>query len=278
MTTYVLYHGNCFDGTGAAWAVRRAIGEDGVFYFPVFYGQDPPSMTPESRIIIVDFSYPRDVLRTLVSWHEEVTVLDHHKTARDDLAPLLENGEIRGEFDLSRSGATMAWDWFHGHTTRPRLIEYLEDRDLWRFRLPASRHASAVIKSYPFALDAYDELHARFERGFETVVAEGVAMTRLIDQQVATMCDQVTNADFSGTTASVPIVNATVFFSEVGEELLKRFPEAEVVAYYFDRADGRRQWGLRSRPGFDCSVIAKHLGGGGHPQASGFTTERGWMP
>jgi len=67
-----------------------------------------------------------------------------------------------------------------------------------------------------------------------------------------------------------PVANATVFFSEVGEALLDMNPTAPFSAYYSDRGDGKRQWGLRSRPEFDCSVVAKAFGGGGHKQAAGF--------
>ena len=71
----------------------------------------------------------------------------------------------------------------------------------------------------------------------------------------------------------VPIVNATSHGSEVGAELLKRFPEAPFSVSYHDRGDGLRHWSLRSRSDFDVSLIAKKLGGGGHKQAAGFETE-----
>ena len=75
---------------------------------------------------------------------------------------------------------------------------------------------------------------------------------------------------------TVPIANATVFFSEVGDELCRRFPDAPFAAYYMDREDGLRQWGLRARGGFDTSAVAKKFGGGGHPGASGFTEPIPW--
>ena len=70
----------------------------------------------------------------------------------------------------------------------------------------------------------------------------------------------------------VPGVNASIHMSEVPEELLKRNPHVRFAAYYFDRADGKRQWGLRSVGDFDVSEVAKTLGGGGHKNAAGFTT------
>jgi DHH family putative phosphoesterase len=66
-------------------------------------------------------------------------------------------------------------------------------------------------------------------------------------------------------------VNATVLFSEIAGELAKDRPFG---ACYFDRADGKRQWSLRSRDGgVDVSEIAKSHGGGGHPCSAGFTTD-----
>ncbi len=66
----------------------------------------------------------------------------------------------------------------------------------------------------------------------------------------------------------VPVVNATVLFSDIAGELAKGKPFG---ACYFDRADGKRQWSLRSSPdGVDVSEIAKLYGGGGHKNAAGF--------
>ena len=79
----------------------------------------------------------------------------------------------------------------------------------------------------------------------------------------------------------MPVVNTAILVSEVGEELLKRFPESPFVVSYFDRSDGQRQWSLRSREGFDVSEIAKSFGNGGHARAAGFETplsEKDYVP
>jgi nanoRNase/pAp phosphatase (c-di-AMP/oligoRNAs hydrolase) len=55
--------------------------------------------------------------------------------------------------------------------------------------------------------------------------------------------------------------------------MLALHPEAPFVAAYFENEKGQRVWSLRSRAGFDCSEVAKRLGGGGHPQAAGFTID-----
>jgi len=54
-------------------------------------------------------------------------------------------------------------------------------------------------------------------------------------------------------------------------QLPEAYPDAPFSVSYCDRADGKRSYSLRSRNGFDVSVVAKAFGGGGHPGAGGFT-------
>lgn len=271
MAMHVLYHGNCFDGFGAAWAAWRKLGDCGT-YIPVTYGNPLPEIPADEPVVIADFSYPRDVLLKLKTEHE-LHVLDHHATAREAL-----EGLEFCKFDLEHSGAYLAWEFFHPGEEVPKLIQYLEDRDLWRFNLKGSRAISAVIRSYPYTFDAYEWLSTRFGRqdDFYNLVAEGEALLRLEKQQVQMICDQAFWQEIDH--HLVPIVNATTMFSEVAEELCKRYPEAEFAAYYVDRSDGFRQFGLRSRNSFDVSQVAKNLGGGGHHAAAGFQLRIGRAP
>lgn len=82
--TICIYHGNCADGFTAAWAVYRALGHD-IEYYPGFYDKPPPDVKGK-HVIMVDFSYKRPVLEEMAAGCETMVVLDHHKTARDDLA------------------------------------------------------------------------------------------------------------------------------------------------------------------------------------------------
>ena len=97
---------------------------------------------------------------------------------------------------------------------------------------------------------------------------EGTAILRFRDQTVEAIVGFARWGEIGG--HRVPIVNATAHWSDVGEAMLQKFPEAPFVGAYFEDADGMRRWSLRSRPDFDVSEVAKQLGGGGHRQASGF--------
>jgi len=287
MKTYILYHANCPDGFGAATAAWLKLGPD-ADYIRVSYDKPMPEMERGSKVFILDFSYGRDVLMELSARMERVVVLDHHATAQEALADIVLHGEESEViFDMQESGAVLAWEYFHGEDVPPFLL-YLQDRDLWRWELPRSKEVSAALRSYPFEFSLWADfiaLPAGGRAGLpEKLANEGEALLRLINQQVATMarhhCLMIFVGGevlpFSGQVPNdpgawvAPLANATVFVSEVAQELLEMHPECRFSAYFSVRTDGRWQFGLRSRPDFDCSVIAKTFGGGGHKQASGF--------
>src|SRR5258708_37459253 len=88
MTTILcIYHANCADGFGAAWAVRHAFG-DGVEFHPGFYGEAPPDVAGRD-VLLVDFSYKRPVLDEMAKAAHSILILDHHKTAAEDLIGFL---------------------------------------------------------------------------------------------------------------------------------------------------------------------------------------------
>lgn len=80
----IWYHAGCWDGFCAAWLCRNVW--PAANYVPVQYG-NPAPYTNGKPTLIVDFSYPRDVLLEMRE-HCDLTVLDHHKTAKDELADL----------------------------------------------------------------------------------------------------------------------------------------------------------------------------------------------
>jgi len=133
MKPIVIYHGNCADGYGAAWCFHNA-DPYGYEYCAGVY-QNPPPNVEGRDVLLVDFSYKRDVVETMLETANSITLIDHHKTAWDDLFDLISYGKIVASYDVEQSGAALAWRYLHGARHRPRLIDHIEDRDLWRFAL-----------------------------------------------------------------------------------------------------------------------------------------------
>lgn len=271
--THILYHANCPDGFGAAFSAWRKFRDDAV-YVPMMYGGPLPEIESGSDIYLLDFSLPPDVIEERYP-DCNIFIRDHHVTAMKAwgmggrVAHKMEtNRSIY--FHMEKSGAVLAWQTFHPGTEVPKLLRYVQDRDLWKFELPNSREISAGLHLYPYEFESWDGLVDHFENediGSAQIFREGRAALALKTNMVNQMADRSRMLTIRG--HSVPAANATVFFSEVGEELCERYPEAPFAAYYFDLPDGTRKWGLRSKE-FDVSEVAKSFGGGGHRNAAGF--------
>lgn len=263
--TYVLFHANCPDGFGAATVAWMNFG-DNATYIPVQYGEPLPEIADGSYVFIVDFSYDRETLIALKERSELLVVLDHHKTARDAL-----EGLDFATFDLSKSGSVLAWEYFHPNGLAPLLIRYIQDRDLWQWKLPDSREVSAFLSIQDRNFTRWSEL-VNESMGFLKAPMAWVAMGKavLASQriQASSLCDHAVTANIGG--FKVPSVNSPLLQSEIGEELCIRNPEASFAAVYFVLGGKEVVWSLRSRNGFDVSAVAKSFGGGGHPSAAGF--------
>lgn len=272
--TICIYHGNCADGFGAAWVVRKALGPD-VEFHSAHYGEPAPDVTGKN-VIIVDFSYKYDALEALADKAASVLVIDHHKTAMADLVdvPPAElhyeahaknsTGKLHALFDMNRSGAGLAWDFFFPAQPRPPLINHIEDRDLWLFKLEGTREIMADLFSYPQDFATWDRL---FADEINWIRLDGVAINRQHQKTVADLVRTTKRRMLIGG-HDVPVANLPYMFaSDAGHVMAEGEPFA---ASYFDTPDGRN-FSLRSTDaGMDVSEIAKQYGGGGHRNAAGF--------
>lgn len=263
MKTAVLYH-NDADGFGAAYACWKAFDSDEkIFFRPVQYGQPVPDL-PETieELFVVDFSYDRATCEALAEKYK-ITVIDHHKTAWKEL-----EGLPYVTFSLQKSGAVLAWEhFFNGDyfVEVPKILQYVQDRDLWKFELPFSEEVNLYIATLDQAFDAWDEFD------LSKALISGDAIKAFRDSQVDRACRNVRWEEIGG--YKVPVLNLSDNISEVGNQLCQKFPEAAFSASYCDRADGKRSFSLRSIGEFDVSAIAKQFGGGGHRNAAGFTKD-----
>jgi len=303
MKPLVIYHGNCVDGFTAAWAIWKRFG-DAFDYYPGSHQAPPPEFGARD-LLLVDFSYNREVLQAIARTARSILVLDHHKSAAEDLpedpgkadttAVRRLDGEcwqtpwswtqhlaqvaadqqagarfaaIYAYFDMARSGAGIAWDFFHPETPRPALVNHVEDRDLWRFALPSTREIQAAVFSYEYSFAVWDQL---VSMDLATLIRDGTAIERKQQKDVAELvklCQRfMTIAGQRVPVASLPSTLA----SDAGNLMAQGQPFS---ACYWDTPD-LRIFGLRSNDqGMDVSAIAKQYGGGGHRNAAGFSVPR----
>ncbi|WP_299463985.1 DHHA1 domain-containing protein [uncultured Microscilla sp.] len=262
MRTYVLYHAHCTDGFGAAYAVWKIYGDKAI-YLPVKYDNPMPKLKHRSEVFIVDFSYPKAELLELASLMHEVTVLDHHKTAKEELGGITEGDapNLSITFDMDKSGAVLAWEHFHPNEEIPPLILHIQDKDLWRFDLKDTKKVIASLTSYTMDFKLWD----RFD--LNTLITEGEAILRYQTLTVDKLCKNARMVQILDYT--VPSVNSGVLQSEIGNRLCEIYPDSPFSVVHFETSDKTR-YSLRSVGDFDVSLVAKEFGGGGHKNAAGY--------
>jgi len=301
-TPLVLFHAKCYDGHTAAWAFRHFKGPHAEFV-PMGYGHPEDLPDCKGRMVwLLDISFPREVMKErIIKPSIRTTVYDHHKTAEAELKGILE--EMRDEglqrsadkiiFDVNRSGAGITWDELEREAGKKagihppryngqrscRLIDYVEDRDLWAFKWPDSKEISAYISTVPMTFEDWDVLGDEMSsgEGFARAKAKGQAIQQYIDvfglkARAMTLFREV--GGFEVPVINVPYMNC----SEHVGALAEKHPEAAFAAGFFMNGKGEWQFSLRSKADesgnvFDVSEIAQQYGGGGHQGAAGFETK-----
>lgn len=274
MKALCIYHGNCADGFGAAWAVREGLGAENVEFLAGRYGMPTPDVA-DRVVIIVDFSFPLETLQSMALQARAVLVIDHHKTAAEALAeldPAPKNyyawaetlPKLSAKFDMDRSGAGLTWDFFFPHSERPALINHIEDRDLWRFKLEGTREIQANLFSYPYDFDVWDVL---IQQPIRDAIAAGSAIERKHHKDVAELVEGSKRRMLIGG-YDVPVANLPYIHSSDAGHLMA---QGEPFAACYQDTTEHRYFSLRSTDeGLDVGEIAKQYGGGGHRNAAGF--------
>ena len=270
MRPIVIYHGGgCLDGFGSALAAycyfrcKKGVEAD---YYAAQHSEPPPDVA-DREVYMLDFCYPREALKLVCEEAYKVTVLDHHISAFEDSQGMDKDyPHLELIFDMHRSGAVITWEYFHREPV-PRLLECIQDRDLWQWRIPESRDVTAALASHSQDFEAWlpwlEEEHLLKE-----LAHEGRVINRYRNLEIAQYKKRAAMGRIAG--FDVPIVNCpTNIISEVLGELAQDHPFA---AGYLDKPD-KRIWSLRSSAqGENVATIATLFGGGGHARASGFST------
>lgn len=257
---FCIYHGNCPDGFGAAWAFHQKYPDTD--FFAGVYGKPHPDVTGQD-VVMVDFTYKRNVLIEMAKTAKSILIIDHHASAQRDLVDLPEN--VSAIFDMRRSGSVLTWEHYFPEKPVPNVLRYIEDRDLWKFTLPNSKEISSFILSFPYEFGIWTDMVDNFNE--TKAAAEGNAIRRITLKNILELIDVAAyRIIIDG--YDVPVLNAPYMYaSDAGNIMSVNEPFS---ATYYD-TEHLRHFSLRSQEtGLDVSKIAQKFGGGGHEHAAGF--------
>lgn len=265
----VIYHDKCADGFAAAlaaWLFFEGRGE----YLGLAHGkvQSVSDLPPiEGRAVyILDFSFSAELLQGIDDVAAKLVMLDHHKSAADKLGAFKCRCGIV-HFDMTQSGAKLAWQFFQAERPLPDLVRFVEDRDIWTWQYPESASFLAALDMEPFEFARWAEIAAFSPEQSAAFRERGGAM----NEKFMSLCHDIArNAmpiTFNG--QSGLMVNCPgAFSSEVGDLLATQCGTYALLWNY--SKDGIVKVSLRSVRPFNVIPLAESMGGGGHAQACGF--------
>jgi len=228
----LITHRSCRDGSAAALAITEWYYNLPNIYnssLEIVYAQYGDNTIPDvtnKHVIITDFSYSREILLEMKKIADSIMVIDHHVSAKDELVNL----EFC-YFDMNKSGGMLTWEIFH-HTESPLLIKYIQDRDLWTWKLRNSKEISAGIALLgPTLNDIKPYIN---DSKIEELYTTGCIISKYETGRVdfMTVPKKIRLVNWKG--IPVPMINNSYLISEVGNALAMKY---KFSIQYFITAD-----------------------------------------
>lgn len=266
----ILYHADCSDGFGGAWAAWKKFGSR-ASYLPVHHELPVPKALRGKEIYMIDFTYRHPRTLELIKRNKRVTAIDHHESV-EDVTKLTE----KFLYSTKHSGAVLAWQYFHPGKKVPILLRYVEDRDMWWWKMPKAHEILACMEVCERSFLSWNKIAFDLESVSKRrrYIEQGAAFLRYNEQIVK---DLVHNADlvrFEGYT--IFAINAPHrFANDVGHLLYGMRPPFSLI---WREHDGKILVSMRGNGKVDLAKIAKKFGGGGHPASAGFVCNPKKLP
>ncbi|KAL1357018.1 hypothetical protein HN51_009021 [Arachis hypogaea] len=304
----ILYHYPCPDGAFAALAAHlyfKATCLPSLFFPNTVYRPLTPHdlpLTQISHLYLLDFVGPPHFLQDISAKVQRVIVLDHHKTALEMLgSENLGAKNVDKVIDMERSGATIALDYFkeklmnhdavkHQYVLDEfervrQLFRYIEDGDLWRWKLHNSKAFSSGLKDLNIEFDVrknpsmFDQL---LSLDLDCVISQGMKSLshkqKLMDDCISKSYEiALGNGAFGCCLAVDADTTLSELRSELGHQLAMKSQKMKLrgigaIVYKVPELENDHKFkiSLRSVENEDTTPISQEFGGGGHRNASSF--------
>ena len=221
------------------------------------------------------------------------------------------NNNIQFYFNLKYSGAVLSYLYFKVYfkkledfpkdedvldyvveTQVPTWIKMVHDRDLWQWKYKNTKFFTTALFSkifggsednannnnkVPTELKVMCQINPSKAESVENLIADGKVMVEQYENQIQSIIDEHGYFEAELDLLGIGVfkgyaVNANnLFSSELGSKLCRLDDEHKYAITFVFVEKNRVKCSIRSTDDCDCSGIAKYFGGGGHPQASGFS-------
>lgn len=288
----IVIYDNDPDGVTSAWCFKEKWGEKGVTFVRTSHKDPIPKGIDGRDVYMADVCFETvEEIKEVCERAKSLTILDHHETSEEVINKTLEEAPIPNlnwVIDINKSACRVVWEFLNGPSLEyksglrghmgdeiledqaPMVVKYVEDFDLYRFKLPLSREIHACYSSYPIKIKDWDHV---VNLSWDDAVDEGRAIMRYQNKTIDECLRNAYLVFFNNKV--VPCINVSIrsLVSDIGHFLCKKFPDCPFSITYYRRADGRYKYSFRSEDGVSAKAAASTVGGGGHGNASGATVD-----
>lgn len=275
--TFVIYHANCNDGLGAAAAAYLKLGETAQ-YLPGVYSETLDKFHIEdSDIYIVDFSFDREIIEAWKQKARKVVVIDHHESSFRKL-----EGLDDFIYDGNKSGAVLAFEYFNPEQELPEIFKLIQDGDLYKFEFgERTRYLRALLDFYRLKLTDMEMIRFMSDFLTENEWLDNYIQTvgRVLANYITEVSGKVAKEnkfriiDFHG--FRFAFYNVIDHISETAEHVYNKGSDESgyypTLSYYISPKKVIFNMRSSKRSTIVVNKIAENYGGGGHPNAAGFT-------
>ena len=294
----IFAHSHCTDGLVAASIMKYSLQlanhvEPEVIF--VSYGKeqeaiDKANIDSNTTIYCVDFAFNKELTLELLRLAFKVYVLDHHKTANENLHDLRTHYNFYFIYDVNKSGASIVRDYCKQHLNLyshiklnqkeilNKVVAMVEDRDLWSFKLPMTKEFAEYVFAYMQPNDIDKMSIILFKYSFDNlkeICQMGETIMNYKDNIIEKKLKSYVPVYFHVDNTKLLIINETQpdLVSQLGNELCKKY-NIPVCLYNISGSESSNKLSValsfRSMEHLEpVDSIARLFSGGGHACAAG---------
>jgi oligoribonuclease NrnB/cAMP/cGMP phosphodiesterase (DHH superfamily) len=276
----IVFHYPCQDGLSSAWVVYHYYKKNHphiiLRLFPAQHGKELNYDMTNEKILFMDFCPSKQVIEHLHSNNNEIFILDHHITAKDDLldCPF-------ANFNMELSGVGLTWNYFFPSEPIPLFLAMVQERDLWKFRINRTQEFSNglsfetdCLKTFEQKFELFDEIYSDKTK-LEQITNLGTILNTNKQMKISYIVEKIKDNKYivqntSGENISIICYNCSAdLSSDLGNALSSVHCDMAIL-WTYDHITEEYHYSLRSTNKVDCAKLAKkYLSGGGHPNAAG---------
>ena len=299
----IFAHSHCTDGLVAASIMKYSLQmkhnvEPEVIF--VSYGKEQEALEKANldlgtHVYCVDFAFNRETTLELCKKADKVYVLDHHKTAYENLEGLSNSHyNFYLTYDVNKSGASIVNDFCRTHfqigknlkVTQQNIINHIvgmvEDRDLWKFKLQMTREFAEYVFAYiqPNDIKKMTEILFKYDKyKLDKLCQLGSTIMEYKNNIIKKKLDSYTPTYFHVDNTKLLIINETQpdLVSQLGNDLCKKY-NVPVCLYNISGSNCSTELSVslsfRSMDHLEpVDVVARLFNGGGHRNAAAGSTK-----